>query len=156
MIDELLIGQMDVRRFMDEQANVSTVPVEAVVETETPASASATPTDYATRGVDDGRVKDDLETILLTLVRRRQGRAETNGKALMNAVAVTFGTQLSPGTVYPCLHGLAEEGLLAVHERVRTKEYVVADEDRVARRIEGAMHQHRALARLFEDAVGGN
>jgi len=101
------------------------------------------------RGVSDAFVKDNLAAILLTLVWRRQGHAETNGKALMDGLATTFGARLSPGTVYPCLHELAEEGILAVQERVRTKEYGIADPDAAAARIEREMHQHLALARLF-------
>lgn len=110
---------------------------------------------YPMQSVADRRVKDNLDVILLTLVRQREGTAETNGKALMDEIARLFGTRLSSGTVYPCLHELAEADLLLVHERVRTKEYVLADEERVETYIGDAMRQHFALAGLFGDALRG-
>lgn len=144
---------------MSEQLSVPVNPVEPHVDVEfdlpTETDLPADRPTPSTRSVADSRVKDDLDVILLTLVRQRQGREETNGKALMDEIARRFGTQLSPGTVYPCLHELAEAGLLLVHERVRTKEYVLDDEERVEEHIGTAMHEHFALANVFGDALRG-
>ena len=72
----------------------------------------------------------------------------------MSDLEAVFGADLSPGVVYPRLHELEEEGLLEVQELVRTKEYRIADGERVRERIEGAMRQHLALAAVFRNGVG--
>ena len=69
---------------------------------------------------DEGVVKASLEDLLLLLVLTRG--EETHGKGLMDDLGRLFDARLSPGTVYPRLHDLAEEGLLDSVEKVRTKE----------------------------------
>lgn len=101
--------------------------------------------------VDDGLVKQSLSELLVLLVGLRQNDA--HGKGVMNDLNRFFGTQLSPGTVYPALHDLEEEGLLEVRELVQTKEYFVDDETAVQESLREAMTQHLAMGFLFQRAL---
>lgn len=101
--------------------------------------------------LDEAVVKDNLDAILLALVRTTDG--ETHGKALMNRLSSLFGVHLSPGTLYPRLHALEESGLLRVQERVRTKEYSVADGEAVEEFVERTARQHLVLGRMLRDAL---
>ena len=101
---------------------------------------------------EEALVKESLDEVLLVLVAL--GEEETHGKGLMSDLKTFFDANLSPGTVYPRLHQLEEEGLLEVQELVRTKEYRIADEERVRERIAGAMREHLALAAIFRNSLG--
>jgi hypothetical protein len=101
----------------------------------------------------DETVKGDLAEILLTLVATRS--SETNGKRLMEDLGDAFGTELSPGTLYPELHDLEDEGLLERHELVRTKEYEVSDRDSYEDRVSARMRQHLVLALYYRQALEG-
>ena len=103
-------------------------------------------------GFEESLVKESLDEVLLVLVAL--GEEETHGKGLMSDLKTFFDANLSPGTVYPRLHQLEEEGLLEVQELVRTKEYRIADEERVRERIAGAMREHLALAAIFRNSLG--
>jgi len=103
-------------------------------------------------GFDEELVKESLDGLLLVLISL--GDEGTHGKRLMNDLSDVFGVRLSPGTVYPRLHDLEDEGLLEVHELVRTKEYRIADEAKVRRRIGSVLEQHLALWAVFETALG--
>jgi len=96
-------------------------------------------------------VKENLEEILLLLVAHRS--SETNGKSLMSDLAAVFDTRLSPGTLYPQLHDLEDEGLLQAQELVRTKEYRIDDEDALAERVTAAAEQHLTLGLFFHAAL---
>ncbi|MFC7153852.1 helix-turn-helix transcriptional regulator [Halomarina halobia] len=100
---------------------------------------------------DETLVKDNLDELLLVLIGVRGSK--THGKALMGDLAHLFDTQLSPGTVYPRLHELAESGVLAPREMVRTKEYRVSERADAVRRLERSMRQHLALAAVFYAAL---
>ncbi len=89
--------------------------------------------------VDDGLVTQSLDEILLALVAMNGG---THGSRLMADLATLFDAQLSPGTVYPRLHDLDADGMLAMHELVQTKEYAVDDTATAADRIEQAAYDH--------------
>ena len=102
--------------------------------------------------IESALVTESLDEVLLVLVGL--GEEGTHGKGLMSDLETVFGTDLSPGVVYPRLHELEEEGLLEVQELVRTKEYRIADGERVRERIEGAMRQHLALAAVFRNGLG--
>ena len=92
---------------------------------------------------DEDLIKQNLdETLLLLITLRSSG---THGKGLMDDLARLFDAHLSPGTVYPQLHQLEEEGLLRMQEKVRTKEYHVGDDREVRARLERSMSQHLAL-----------
>ncbi|MEF8841534.1 MAG: helix-turn-helix transcriptional regulator [Haloarculaceae archaeon] len=92
---------------------------------------------------DEDLVKQNLDETLLMLVSLRE--SGTHGKGLMDDLARLFDAHLSPGTVYPQLHELEEEGLLRMVEKVRTKEYHVGDDREVRARLERNMYQHLAL-----------
>lgn len=96
-------------------------------------------------------VKANLDEILLLLVAMRD--SETHGKGLMEDLETVFDAELSPGTVYPRLHELEEDGSLRVQELVRTKEYRIDDEARCRDRVESAMRQHLALGFFFRAAL---
>lgn len=100
---------------------------------------------------EESTVKDNLDEILLLLVAHRA--SEAHGKSLMGDLATVFDTRLSPGTVYPQLHELEDEGLLRVQELVRTKEYRIDDEAELADRVAAAMEQHLALGLYFKAAL---
>ena len=100
---------------------------------------------------DESTVKSNLEEIMLVLVAHRSANA--NGKSLMGDLTTIFGTRLSPGTVYPQLHDLEEDGVLQVQELVRTKEYQVDDEDALVERVSAAMEQHLTLGLFLRAAL---
>jgi hypothetical protein len=93
---------------------------------------------------DEDMVKQNLDEMLLLLVSLRS--EGTHGKGLMDDLSRLFDARLSPGTVYPQLHELEDDGLLRMHEKVRTKEYHIGDDREVRARLEGSMYQHLALA----------
>lgn len=101
--------------------------------------------------VDDGLVKQSLDELLVMLIALRTNDA--HGKGIMGDVNRFFGTQLSPGTVYPTLHDLEERGLLEVHELVQTKEYFLRDEAAAREAVREAMRQHLAMGFLFQQMV---
>ncbi|MEF8813734.1 MAG: PadR family transcriptional regulator [Halovenus sp.] len=92
---------------------------------------------------DDKTVKNSLDEVLLLLIAHSD--ESTHGKALMNKIAAVFDSQLSPGTVYPCLHELEERGLVEVNELVRKKEYLISDKHASRMAIQRAMIQHIVL-----------
>jgi len=96
-------------------------------------------------------VKENLDEVLLLLVAHRS--AEINGKSLMNDLAAVFDTRLSPGTLYPQLHELDDEGLLQAQELVRTKEYQVDDKEALVERVAAATEQHLALGLFLQTAL---
>lgn len=100
---------------------------------------------------DEEHVKHALDELLVVLVALRDG--ETHGKGLMDDLAELFDAQLSPGTVYPRLHELDDEGVLEVHELVRTKEYRIADTAAAKAEVEAAMSQHLALGLVLYAAL---
>ncbi|NUB89715.1 helix-turn-helix transcriptional regulator [Haloterrigena sp. SYSU A558-1] len=105
---------------------------------------AALPTDDVT--FDEALIKENLDEILLMLIALHE---ETHGKELLSDLTHLFGAQLSPGTVYPCLHALEEEGVLSMHAKVRTKEYSIADEEFVRSTVERTMVQHLAFGLLL-------
>ena len=97
---------------------------------------------------DEETVKGNLGEILLTLIQSRS--AETNGKRLMEDLSRVFDADLSPGTVYPKLHQLEEDGLLERHELVQTKEYKIDKPDTARDRIAARMRQHLVLGLYYQ------
>jgi hypothetical protein len=98
--------------------------------------------------LDESVVKGNLEAVLLALVATQD--RNTHGKGLMETLSNSFGADFSPGTVYPCLHDLEDEGCLETRELVRTKEYAVHDGDLSRERIEAAAQQHLALGAFLK------
>lgn len=95
---------------------------------------------------DEALIKENLDEILLLLIALR---GETHGKELLSDLTRLFDAQLSPGTVYPALHALNEDGVLAMHTKIRTKEYSIADEASVRETLEETMVQHLAFGLLL-------
>lgn len=98
--------------------------------------------------LDDGMVKQSLDELLVMLIALRT--KDAHGKGIMGDLNRFFGTNLSPGTVYPALHDLEESGVLQVHELVQTKEYTVGDGAAARENLREAMRQHFAMGVLFE------
>lgn len=101
--------------------------------------------------VQDGLVTGSLDEILLALIALSKG--ETHGTMLMDELSRRFEADLSPGTVYPRLHGLDEEGLLDVHELVQTKQYDISDAATGRERVQRAMEDHLAIATFLAAAL---
>ncbi|ELY92957.1 PadR family transcriptional regulator [Natrialba hulunbeirensis JCM 10989] len=94
----------------------------------------------------DELVKHNLDEILLVLIALHDG---SHGDELLTDLSQHFGTDLSPGTVYPALHALEESGYLSMHTKVRTKEYSTADEPAVQTTLEQTMLEHLAFGLLL-------
>lgn len=101
--------------------------------------------------IDDGLVKQSLSELLVVLVGLRA--ADAHGKGIMEDLNRFFGAQLSPGTVYPTLHDLEDEGLLEMRELVQTKEYAIDDTTEAREAMQNAMSQHLALGLVFQRAL---
>jgi hypothetical protein len=100
---------------------------------------------------DEDRVKQGLDELLVALVGLRE--QDTHGKGLMWDLTELFDARLSPGTVYPRLHALEEEGYLESHELVRTKEYGLDDRDAAASEVARAGEQFLALGMFLQSAA---
>jgi hypothetical protein len=98
--------------------------------------------------LDESVVKGNLDAVLLALVATQD--RNTHGKGLMETLSTSFGADFSPGTVYPCLHDLEDEGCLETRELVRTKEYAIHDDDISQERIQAAAQQHLALGAFLK------
>lgn len=96
---------------------------------------------------DENLVKQNLDEILVLLIAMRRGN--TNGKTLMSDLTRLFDSQLSPGTVYPALHRLENDGVLEMFELVRSKEYRIEDSEAAAEMVREAARQHLALGAFF-------
>lgn len=100
---------------------------------------------------DDGLVKESLPELLTMLVGLRT--SDTHGKGIIEDLDRFFGADLSPGTVYPALHELDDEGVLEMRELVQTKEYDIGDRTAACGLLEDAMAQHFALGLVFKRAL---
>ena len=96
-------------------------------------------------------VKSSLDELLVSLVALRS--ADTHGKQLLDDLAEEFDTILSPGTVYPRLHDLCDEGVLEQRELVKTKEYTLADGEEAKADVAAAARQHLALGMVLRAAL---
>jgi DNA-binding PadR family transcriptional regulator len=79
-----------------------------------------------------------LDELLVLLIAVRNGGC---GKVLRKDMRRLFGSDLSPGTVYPHLNDLAEEGVLEVKELPKRKIFRISDEETAFRAVESAMNQ---------------
>ena len=140
------------RSLLKQMNGVETEGTEPAARTEAVVEETATALhDERTLSIDEGLVKQVLPELLTALVRLRTG--ETYGKGVMDDLEEFFGVDLSPGTVYPVLHDLEEEGLLSVHELVQTKEYSIEDPKATAEMLRRTMGQHLALGLVFRRAL---
>lgn len=115
------------------------------------ASAEETLGADAPAGVAADRIRSDLDELLVALVAVREGG--THGKGLIDGVEELFGASLSPGTVYPHLHDLDDDGILTTHELVRCKEYRLDDPAAASERVAAAARQHLALGLFLRAAA---
>lgn len=92
--------------------------------------------DDTLRNIDEEHVLAELDEILLLLIAVR---GEAIGKELSQDLKHVFGTTLSPGTVYPRLADLEEQGLLRLMDLPRRKVYSISDEQEVYDRLEAEM-----------------
>ena len=97
------------------------------------------------------RVKASLDELLVMLAGVRS--SETHGKQLIDDLDEQFDTSLSPGTVYPRLHDLCDDGVLERRELVRTKEYEITDPAEARATIAESARQHLALGLAFKAAL---
>ena len=100
---------------------------------------------------DEAQIKTSLEELLISLIALRD--RDTHGKQLLDDLGEQFDTVLSPGTVYPQLHDLCEDGVLDQRELVKTKEYVLNDADEARSEVAAAARQHFALGMVFRAAL---
>jgi hypothetical protein len=90
------------------------------------------------RDIDNETVLAQLDELLLLLIAVRSGGC---GKVLRQDMRRLFGADLSPGTVYPHLNDLAEEGVLEVRELPKRKVFHISDEEAAFSTVESAMNQ---------------
>lgn len=102
-------------------------------------------------GFDEDVVKHSLDELLLTLIALRE--EGTHGRGLMDDLAQSFDTSLSPGTVYPRLNQMDEDGLLEKHELIQTKEYRIDDEEQVREQVADRMRQHLVIGAFLGAAL---
>jgi DNA-binding PadR family transcriptional regulator len=67
-------------------------------------------------------VKDNLETIILALLQKKP----MCGTEIIGTIHLEFNVLLSPGTIYPLLQSLKDEGLLNIEKNGKEKVYVPA------------------------------
>jgi hypothetical protein len=99
----------------------------------------------------EAHVKSSMDELLLSIVALRS--SDTHGKQLLDDLGQEFDTMLSPGTVYPRLHDLCDEGVLEKQNLVSTKEYTIDDADTAHTQIAEAAHQHLALGMVLRAAL---
>ena len=100
---------------------------------------------------DDDRIKGALDELLVMLIGIRS--SGTHGTQLIDDLEGQFDTALSPGTVYPRLHDLCDEGVLERRELVRIKEYTISDPEDARETIAESARQHLALGLAFKTAL---
>lgn len=137
-------GGVDAERLLAEASG--TAPADEAVPEILEEVRSALELDE-TFAFDEDSVRSSVEELLVALVALRS--ADRNGSQLLDDLHEEFDAPLSPGTVYPALHDLTDEGVLEQRELIQTKEYVVDDESAARRRVADLASQHVALGMLF-------
>jgi DNA-binding PadR family transcriptional regulator len=98
-----------------------------------------------TVSLNDRLVKAYLDEVLVVLISARGGAC---GQDLIQDL-YRLGCGLSPGTIYPHLHDLADEGVLDMHEQRRTKQFEVADHDEVTELVRDAFEDLQSLSSVL-------
>lgn len=75
---------------------------------------------------------------------------EANGMEIIREFTHLFGVQFSPETVYPHLHSLEEDGILARRDCVQTKEYRIADAQTAREYITSTVTQLSCLSEFLD------
>lgn len=101
-------------------------------------------------GLDRSFASEYLDELIIAILFRCD---EANGMDVIREFTHRFGVQFSPGTVYPHLHSLEEEGVLACRECVQTKEYRIDDQATAQEYIESSLTQLLVLSKLLGSVV---
>ena len=100
--------------------------------------------------LDRSFVSEYLDELIIAILFRCD---EANGMDIIREFTHRFGVQFSPGTVYPHLHSLEEEGVLVCQERVRTKEYRIDDPELAAAHLDSVLSQLSCLEQFMSATV---
>jgi DNA-binding transcriptional ArsR family regulator len=88
--------------------------------------------------INDEIVTEHVDPILILLVAARGGAC---GKELLQDIRRLFGTDLSPGTVYPHLADLADNDVLEMQRLSKRKMYYLSDSKTALARVDHAVDQ---------------
>lgn len=100
--------------------------------------------------LDRSFVSEYLDELIIAILFRCD---EANGMDIIREFTHRFGVQFSPGTVYPHLHSLEEEGVLACRESVRTKEYRIDDPEAASAYLDSVLSQLSCLEAFMSATV---
>ena len=101
--------------------------------------------------IDEEKTKSSLAELLVASVAASDTRP--HGKLLIDDLSNTLDTSVSPGTLYPELHGLSDDGILTQHELVHTKVYGIDDRAAARERLLRGARTHLLLAQVLYSAV---
>jgi DNA-binding PadR family transcriptional regulator len=102
------------------------------------------------RHLDRSFASEYLDELIIAILFRC---GEANGMDIIREFTHLFGVQFSPGTVYPHLHSLEEDGVLTCRECVQTKEYRIDDTDSAREYIESTRAQISCLSKFLDAAA---
>ena len=102
--------------------------------------------------ISDEIVTERIDEILLLLIAVRDGAC---GKELLRDIRRLFGTDLSPGTVYPHLNDLADDGILEMQKLSKRKVYGLSDPDAALTRVDHAADQLLLFSFVLKAALTG-
>ena len=102
--------------------------------------------------ISDEIVTERIDEILLLLIAVRDGAC---GKELLRDIRRLFGTDLSPGTVYPHLNDLADDGILEMQKLSKRKVYRLSDPDAALTRVDHAADQLLLFSFVLKAALTG-
>ncbi len=100
--------------------------------------------------LDRSFVSEYLDELIIAILFRCD---EANGMDIIREFTHRFDVQFSPGTVYPHLHSLEEEGVLACRESIRTKEYRIDDPETAAAYLDSVLSQLSCLGQFINSTV---
>ncbi len=100
--------------------------------------------------LDRSFVSEYLDELIIAILFRCD---EANGMDIIREFTHRFGVQFSPGTVYPHLHSLEEEGILVCRESVQTKEYSIDDPEAAAAYLDSVLSQLSCLEQFVSATV---
>lgn len=103
-----------------------------------------------THAVSDEIVTEHVDEILLVLIAVRDGAC---GKELLQDIRQLFGTDLSPGTVYPHLIDLADDGVLEMQKLSKRKLYHLSDPDAMSAQVDHAVDQFLLFSLFLKGAL---
>lgn len=106
--------------------------------------------DEALHTISDDIIVEHIDEVLLLLIAVHNGAC---GKVLLQDIRRLFGADLSPGTVYPHLKSLADEGVLEVRELARRKVYELSDTETVVSRVDAVVGQLLTFSLVLKAAT---